>query len=157
MVEERWFYVYIMASRSRNLYTGLTSGLRHRVWQHKTRALGGFTARHNIDRLVYFERFKYVNNAIDRERQIHRWSRKKKLALIEEMNPTWLDLSEGWFGNADPSAAPAKTGSARDDNSRGAGSARHDNSRRAGSAWHDNSKGAGSARDDNSGKRGPIT
>jgi putative endonuclease len=118
MLEERWFYVYIMASRSRNLYTGLTSGLRHRVWQHKTRALGGFTARYNIDRLVYFERFNYVNNAIDRERQIHRWSRKKKLALIEEMNPTWLDLSEGWFGNAGPSTPPATAGSARDDNPR---------------------------------------
>lgn len=117
MREERWFYVYIMASRSRNLYTGMTSPLRQRVWQHKTKALGGFTARYNIDRLVYFERFKYVKSAIDRERQIHRWSRKKKLALIEQMNPTWLDLSEGWFENAGPSTPPAAAGSARDDSS----------------------------------------
>jgi putative endonuclease len=86
-----------MASRSRVLYTGITSVIRSRVWQHKTGALGGFTAKYKIHRLVYFETFKYVRNAIAREKEIKDWRRELRVALIEENNPTWEDLSAGWY------------------------------------------------------------
>jgi len=94
---ERRYHFYIMASRSRTLYCGVTSKLEKRVWQHKNHRLSGFTDRYNIERLVYFERYSDIRNAINREKQIKRWSRQKKLALIEGANPTWLDLSEGWY------------------------------------------------------------
>jgi putative endonuclease len=96
-MSEKCYYVYIMASRSRVLYTGITSVIRSRVWQHKTGALGGFTAKYKIHRLVYFERFKYVRNAIAREKEIKDWRRELRVALIEENNPTWEDLSAGWY------------------------------------------------------------
>jgi putative endonuclease len=86
-----------MASRSRTLYTGITSGLHHRVWQHKTGALGGFTERYKVHRLVYFETFVLVTNAIAREKEIKDWNRSLRVALIEKENPTWEDLSEGWY------------------------------------------------------------
>jgi putative endonuclease len=89
--------IYIVASRSRTLYIGVTSKLQRRIWEHKTKAFGGFTAKYNIDRLVYYELFASIATAIDREKQLKRWSRAKKLALIATMNPTWLDLSEGWY------------------------------------------------------------
>jgi putative endonuclease len=100
MRQKHYFYVYIAASRSRTLYVGVTSNLHKRVWQHKNKTFGGFTARYNIDRLVYHEQFDDIRSAIDREKQLKRWSRPKKLWLIETMNPTWLDLSEGWYETA---------------------------------------------------------
>src|SRR5574340_439852 len=101
--EERWLCCYIMASRWRNLYAGVTSRPEKRVWEHKNGVFKGFTSRYNITRLVYFEGFGDIRSAIDREKQVKRWSRKKKLALIENLNPTWLDLGEGWQENAGPS------------------------------------------------------
>ena len=97
MYYERWFYVYILTNRSRTLYTGVTGGLKQRVWEHKTGAHEGFTKRYKIDRLVYYEVYKYVNNAIAREKQIKRWSKIKKIRLIVDMNPTWRDLAEEWY------------------------------------------------------------
>ena len=97
MYYERWFYVYILTNRSRTLYTGVTGDLKQRVWEHKTELCEGFTKRYKIDRLVYYEIYKYVNNAIARGKQIKRWSRIKKIRLIVEMNPTWKDLSEDWY------------------------------------------------------------
>lgn len=97
MYYERWFYVYILTNRSRTLYTGATGGLQQRVWEHKTVAHERFTKRYKIDRLVYYEIYKYVNNAIAREKQIKRWSKIKKVRLIVDMNPTWRDLAEGWY------------------------------------------------------------
>ena len=94
----KFYYVYIMASRSRTLYTGITSVIVRRIWQHKTGALGGFTARYKIHRLVYFETFVEVSNAIAREKEIKDLSRQGRVALIEEQNPTWEDLSSGWYG-----------------------------------------------------------
>jgi len=93
---ERRYYVYIMASRSLNLYTGITDNLFRRALEHKAGAIEGFTKQYNIDRLVYYEVFKYVNNAIAREKQIKAWTRAKRLGLIKSMNPTWQDLAEGW-------------------------------------------------------------
>ena len=94
---QREYYFYIVASRSRTLYCGMTSKLRQRVCEHKKHTYTGFTDRYNIDRLVYYERYFDIRNAINREKQVKRWSRAKKLALIASMNPTWLDLSEGWY------------------------------------------------------------
>ncbi|HXY01984.1 MAG TPA: GIY-YIG nuclease family protein, partial [Terriglobales bacterium] len=96
MKAERRYYVYIMASRSLNLYTGITDNLFRRALEHKAGAIEGFTKQYNIDRLVYYEVFKYVNNAIAREKQIKAWTRAKRLTLIKSMNPSWQDLAEGW-------------------------------------------------------------
>jgi putative endonuclease len=94
---ERCYYVYIMTNRSKALYTGVTNNLRRRVWQHKKGGGSAFCAHYKIDRLVYFERFQYVGNAIAREKQIKGLLRIKKIALIVSQNPAWRDLSEGWY------------------------------------------------------------
>ena len=78
------FFVYILASQSRTLYVGVTGNLSARVMQHREQVAGSFTARYYIDRLVYFERFQYVRNAIAREKQLQDWNRMKKIALIEK-------------------------------------------------------------------------
>jgi len=96
MREEKRYYVYIMASRSLTLYTGVTGDIYHRALQHKAGEIEGFTKKYHIDRLVYYETFKYVNNAIAREKQIKAWTRAKRLALIKTMNPAWQNLAEGW-------------------------------------------------------------
>jgi putative endonuclease len=91
------YYVYIMASRSRTLYCGVTNDLIRRVHEHRHRLLPGFTSKYNIDRLVYFETTPDVRAAIAREKQIKGWRREKKLEVIQSANPTWKDLSEEWF------------------------------------------------------------
>jgi putative endonuclease len=91
------YFVYILASRTRRLYVGCTSDLTQRVWQHQTKAADGFTARYNIDRLVWFEETDLAFAAVTRERQIKAWRREKKVALIEAENPGWDDLSREWF------------------------------------------------------------
>ena len=96
MREDKRYYVYIMASRSLTLYTGVTGDIFHRALQHKAGEIEGFTKKYHINRLVYYETFKYVNNAIAREKQIKAWTRAKRLALIKRMNPAWQDLAEGW-------------------------------------------------------------
>ena len=90
------YYVYIMTSNSGTLYTGMTNDLQRRVYQHKQKLIPGFTFRYNVNRLVYFEVFNEPQQAIAREKQIKGWLRRKKIALIEEQNPTWCDLSEDW-------------------------------------------------------------
>ncbi len=100
--KEFHFWVYILASRSLQLYIGMTNNLRRRVAEHKTHRLGTYTAKYNIDRLVYFEHFQYVGNAIQRETQLKDWNRSRKLSLILASNPTWIDLAEDW--HADSSA-----------------------------------------------------
>ena len=92
------YCVYIMASASRDLYTGVTSNLERRVLQHQRKLLGGFTARYNINRLVYYEMSGEPMAAILREKQVKGWSRKRKIALIESVNRDWKDLSAGWCG-----------------------------------------------------------
>ena len=97
------YYLYIMSSRSRTLHTGVTSDLVRRVYEHKNRLLEGFTSRYNIDRLVYFEEYSDAGEAIAREKQLKNWARAKKVALIEQGNPVWDDLSEDWCEKADSS------------------------------------------------------
>lgn len=88
------FYVYILATRKDGpIYVGVTSDLHRRVYEHKTHAVRGYTARYNVDRLVYWELFDNPEAAIHREKQLKRWRREWKVALIERENPEWRDLA----------------------------------------------------------------
>ena len=89
-------YVYILASRSRRLYTGVTRDLARRVAQHRSGAIAGHSARYRINRLVYSEVTGQVTPAFAREQQIKAWTRAKRVALIERYNLGWLDLSAAW-------------------------------------------------------------
>ena len=90
----RGFCVYILASRSRNLYTGVTNHLERRLVEHREGLVPGFTSRYRIFRLVHYEAFTDIRYAIAREKEIKGWRREKKVWLIERENPTWEDLSE---------------------------------------------------------------
>jgi len=100
----RTYYVYIMTNRSGTLYTGVTNDLERRVYEHKSRIGSRFTTRYKIDRLVHFETFSNVLDAIAREKQIKGWVRAKKTTLIESANPRWEDLSAAWYRETEPSA-----------------------------------------------------
>jgi len=90
------YYAYIMANRTRILYTGVTNDLERRVYEHKNGITPGFTSKYNITRLVYYESFSDIRDAIAREKRIKGWLRAKKIALIESVNPKWEDSSEEW-------------------------------------------------------------
>ena len=107
MPPEQRYYVYIMASRSLTLYTGVTNSIRRRSYEHRRGMVEGFTKKYRIERLVYYEAFQYVNNAIAREKQIKSWTRAKRLALIASLNPTWRDLSEDFGKEYKPETAVA--------------------------------------------------
>ncbi|HXZ42266.1 MAG TPA: GIY-YIG nuclease family protein [Terriglobales bacterium] len=89
------YHVYIMTNRPRShvLYTGVTGNLLRRVVEHKNKFVPGFTSRYNLTRLVYYETFAYPDEAIDREKEIKGRRRRKKIRLIESMNPRWYDLA----------------------------------------------------------------
>jgi putative endonuclease len=93
---ERQFWVYIIASASGTLYTGITGDLYKRVMQHKALETEGFSRRYKCTRLVYFESYERARNAIAREKQLKGWRRSKKIALVEKMNPRWAELAEHW-------------------------------------------------------------
>jgi putative endonuclease len=93
-VVTRISYTYIMASRSRVLYVGVTNDLARRVNEHKQGLIAGFTSRYRVTRLVYFEEFADIRDAIAREKEIKGWKRSRKTSLIERRNPTWEDLAE---------------------------------------------------------------
>ncbi len=93
---EHCYYVYILASKSRTLYFGVTNDLKARIRQHRDGTYGGFSSEYRIHRLVYYESFAWVQDAISREKQLKRWRREKKVWLIERDNPTWEDLSADW-------------------------------------------------------------
>ena len=90
----RQYFVYVLASRSRVLYTGVTNQLERRISEHRSGLVPGFTQRYKIERLVYCESFGDIRAAIAREKQIKSWRREKRVALIERANPTWDDLAE---------------------------------------------------------------
>jgi putative endonuclease len=96
-MEERRYYVYILASRSRILYAGVTNHLVRRIQEHREGVVSGFTSHYRVHRLVYFEVFRDVRMAIAREKQIKGWSRAKKINLIEDLNPSWQDLADRFF------------------------------------------------------------
>ena len=114
MPAKKSYYVYIMASKGRVLYVGVTGFLMSRVLQHKSAEVDGFTKRYRVTRLVYYEVFHNVNNAIMRETEIKKWRREKKVALIEHSNPTWEDLASDWgtgIVQVKADSSPAKAGS----------------------------------------------
>ena len=91
------FYIYILASKTRRLYIGVTSDLKKRVWQHREKITDGFAEKYNIRRLVYYEVSQNAESSILREKRLKNWPRKWKLRLIEGHNPEWNDLAEEWF------------------------------------------------------------
>ena len=101
MVEQA--YVYILASSFQRLYIGITTQLEKRIAAHKDGTYShSFTARYKIDKLVYLEPFAQITTTINREKQLKRWSRIKKIRLIVAQNPTWKDLSEDWGKPTEP-------------------------------------------------------
>ncbi len=97
MQTNKQYYVYIMTNKSGTLYTGLTENLKKRIDQHKNKLVEGFTKKYNINKLLCFETFPDVYSAIDREKTIKGWVRRKKLDLIRTTNPDWTDLSQDWY------------------------------------------------------------
>ena len=89
-------WVYILCSRSGTLYTGMTGFFEQRIQQHKYDSIEGFTKKYQVHRLVYYESYQDVQIAISREKQVKRWRREKKIALVEKINPRWQDLAENW-------------------------------------------------------------
>ncbi len=112
-MREHHYYVYIVASRTHVFYVGVTNSVLRRTEEHREAHVPGFTADYRCHRLVWYECYRYINNAINREKQIKRWGRAKKIWLIEQTNPTWADLSEAWRKDAADLSTPLRSG--RDD------------------------------------------
>ena len=100
------FWVYIMASLSGTLYIGMTNSIERRAWEHKNGTIEGFSKKYGCNRLVFFEKYGDVRTAINREKELKGWTRKKKIALIESDNPRWEDLAASW---GRPMALPSET------------------------------------------------
>ncbi len=88
------YYVYILANKGKMLYTGVTSDLEKRVFEHKNHIIQGYAEKYKINQLVYYEETNDAIAAIEREKQLKGWLRRKKIALIESINPQWRDLTE---------------------------------------------------------------
>ncbi len=96
---QKCFYVYILASLSGTLYVGLTDNLKGRVIQHKMGLVDGFTKKYAVNRLMYFEIFRDSENAANREKQIKKFRREKKIRLFAQTNPRWEDISRQLAGS----------------------------------------------------------
>ena len=94
---DKTYFVYITASRTKVLYTGVTSDLTGRIIQHKDKRLNGFTKKYNVSRLVWYNETNDIQTALEWEKKIKGWSRKKKIDMIEKNNPQWQDLSAAWL------------------------------------------------------------
>lgn len=92
-MKEHNYFVYILASRSRTLYVGVTGNLERRIYQHRQQILPAFTARYAVTRLVYFEHTNDIRAALEREKEIKGWKRARKLELVESLNPAWEELA----------------------------------------------------------------
>ena len=91
------YYLYILTNKKNGtLYVGVTNNLERRMFEHKHKLVEGFTKKYGLNRLIYFEVFQYVNDAIKREKNIKKWKRQWKINLIEEENPDWEDLAKDW-------------------------------------------------------------
>ena len=92
------YYVYIITNKKEGvLYIGVTNNLERRIFEHKNKLVKGFSSRYNLDKLIYFEKFQYIKEAIRREKNMKKWKREWKINLIVEENPNWEDLSKDWF------------------------------------------------------------
>ena len=92
------YYIYILSNKKNGtLYIGVTNDLERRVFEHKNKPIKGFTKKYGLNKLVYFESHQFIDDAIKREKQLKNWNRQWKIALIEENNPNWNDLSQVWF------------------------------------------------------------
>ncbi len=97
------YFIYLLTNRWKNvLYTGVTNSLERRIWQHKNGTIPGFTKNYNCNRLVYFEIYERIEQAIAREKEIKGWTRVKKNALVETQNPEWNDLAADWYLDGPP-------------------------------------------------------
>ncbi len=93
-MQDRQYFVYMMTNQNnRVLYTGVTNDLTRRVYEHRAKKIQGFTAKYNVDKLVFFETTSDIVAAITREKEIKGWTRAKKNALVDSLNPAWRDLS----------------------------------------------------------------
>jgi len=92
------YYLYILTNKKNGtLYIGVSNDLERRIFEHKNKLVEGFTKNYGLDKLVYFESYQYVNDAIKREKNIKKWKRQWKINLVEKENPNWNDLSFDWF------------------------------------------------------------
>lgn len=97
-MELRQYYVYIITNKVNTVfYTGVTNDVVNRIWQHKQKIYKGFTAKYECNKLVYYEEFQWIEDAIAREKILKGGSRQKKINLIVKENPGWNDLSDGWY------------------------------------------------------------
>lgn len=94
IMKERPYFVYIATNKSFTLYTGVTNNISNRMWQHQQKTVSSFTSKYNINKLIYYEMFDNPYEAIQREKQIKGWTRKKKIDLVKIVNPEFKDLSE---------------------------------------------------------------
>jgi putative endonuclease len=91
------YYVYLLTNKHNTvLYTGVTNDLERRIYEHKHRIFEGFTKQYNLTKVVYYEYFEHIEQAIARDKEIKGWKRSRKNTLVESMNPDWNDLSEEW-------------------------------------------------------------
>lgn len=91
------YYLYILCNKyNGTLYIGVTNDLERRMFEHKNKLIDGFTKQYSLDKLVYFESYQYINDAIKREKNLKKWKRQWKKNLIEKENPNWSDLSKDW-------------------------------------------------------------
>ena len=97
-MRERTYYVYLLTNWNNEvMYVGMTNDLERRISEHKAKAVKGFTEKYNVNKLVYFEQTSEVNGAISREKEVKRWRREKKDALVKQVNPDWRDLSDDFL------------------------------------------------------------
>jgi len=109
------YFIYMMTNKWKNvLYTGVTNSLERRVWQHKNGTFDGFTKKYNCHDLVYYEIYDYIDQAIAREKQVKKWPRAKKNALINSMNPEWTDLAADWYRSEPAEGIPRRVAARND-------------------------------------------
>jgi putative endonuclease len=94
------YYVYIITNKKDGvLYLGVTNDIERRMFEHKNKLVKGFSSKYNLDKLIYFEKYQYIGDAIKREKNIKKWKREWKIKLVIEDNPYWDDLSKEWFND----------------------------------------------------------
>jgi len=92
------YYVYILTNyKNKSLYIGVTDNLERRIYEHKNELIDGFSKKYKLKKLVYFEEFKYIRDALAREKQFKNWHREWKINLIKNMNPKFMDLADEWY------------------------------------------------------------